>query len=157
MGVRRAGPFPRQSLRDLDGRARPLADAWSGGEALLLVGHGDCETTRLCLPFVDRIHRRRGPGRGVRLILQDGGPAARALAEELGLAAPVLLEEDPYPVARELGLEVVPTLFVVVGNGEIARVVEGWSRAEMESLAERMGVGEAFFTQEDAVPDLRPG
>jgi hypothetical protein len=157
MGVRTRGPFPRRSLRDLDGEAQPLAAAWSGGEALFLVGHGDCSTTRLALPFVDRIHRRRGEGRAVRLILQDDADSARALGEELSLAPPILVEEDPYPLARELGLEVVPTLFVVGGDGEIARVAEGWDRAAIEAVAERMGVPGPLFTPGEAVPAFRPG
>ena len=30
------------------------------GEALVLIGHRNCKTTRQTLPFLDRIHRRRG-------------------------------------------------------------------------------------------------
>jgi hypothetical protein len=155
MGARESGAFPRRSLRDLDGGLRPLAEAWSGGEALFLVGHGDCRTTMLALPFVDRLHRR-SEGAAVRLILQDDAETARVLAGRLRLAAPILLEEDPYRLSRELGLTTVPTLFLVGRDGEIGQVLEGWNRAEVEALALRMGV-RALLTTEDEAPAFRPG
>ena len=57
----------------------------------------------------------------------------------MGLAVPVRLEADPYPVAAALELEVVPTLFLVDREGRIARVVEAFNRADLEALAARGG------------------
>ncbi len=157
MSVRTEGPFPRLALRDLEGRLRPLEETWSAGDALLLIGHGDCGTTLRALPFVDRIHGRRAPGRNVLLILQDDAETARGLVEELRLGTPVRLEEDPFPLARELGLETVPTLVLVGGDGLIAGVSEAFNRADIEALAEAMGVSLPLFTPEDQAPQFRPG
>ena len=44
-GARSQGTFPDLAMRDLEGTARPLSEAWSHGEALVLIGHGDCKTT----------------------------------------------------------------------------------------------------------------
>jgi hypothetical protein len=156
-GLRRQGPFPELSLPDLTGTRRPLAETWATGAALLLIGHGDCKTTLQTLPFLDRIHRRRGPGSGVRLLLQDERDAARRLVSELKLEVPVGLEADPYPLAEALGLVTVPTLFLLRRGGSIAGVSEGFNRAEIESLAVSLGVEGPLFTPEDAVPAFRPG
>ncbi len=157
MSVRTQGPFPRLALPDLEGRLRPLEEAWAAGDALLFIGHGDCETTRRTLHFVDRIHRRRGGGRRVLLILQDDAGTAHGLVQELGLDAPVRLEEDPYPLAAEVGLTTVPTLFLVGRDGMIARVSEGWSRADVEALASRLGVSPPLITPADQAPAFKPG
>lgn len=156
-GARSQGPFPDLALRDLEGTRHPLSEAWSHGEALVLIGHHDCKTTRETLPYLDRIHRRRGPGRAVRLVLQDDAATARGLVKDLGLEVPVRLEEDPYPLAADLELIAVPTLFLVGTDGRIARVSEGFSRADLESFAERLDVRGPLFVPEDEAPEFRPG
>jgi hypothetical protein len=156
-GARSTGAFPGTALRDLEGTRRPLSEAWSEGEALVLIGHHECKTTRETLPCLDRMHRRRGPGHAVRLVLQDDAETARGLVKELGLEVPVRLEEDPYPLAADLGLIAVPTLFLVGTDGRIARVSEGFSRADLEGFAERLGVKGPLFVPEDEAPEFRPG
>lgn len=150
-------PFPTQSLPDLDGVHRPLAVAWSEGPALVAVGHRDCATTRLALPYVDRLHRRRPPGASVVLVLQDDVAAARELMADLGLAMPVLLEAAPYPLSAELDLRAAPTLMLVGRDGAIARATEGFDRADLEALSGALGIGEPLFTPDDTAPPRRPG
>ena len=112
-------PFPHQSLPDLGGGERPFVTAWAARPAVFLVGHRDCVTTRMTLPFVDRIHRRRPADAAVIAILQDDPDSARELAQDLDLALPILVEPEPYPVAAELGLRSVPTVFLVGTDGSI--------------------------------------
>lgn len=156
-GVRKEGAFPRLSLPDLEGNERPLAEGWSEGPALFLIGHRDCKTTRETLPYFDRIHRRRGKGRAVRLVLQDDVETARTLVGTLGLDVPVSLEADPYPLAAALDLVAVPTLLLVDERGTITRVSEGFSRADLEALAAGVGVRGPLFTPEDKAPAFTPG
>lgn len=149
--------FPAIALPDLEGRLQPLEDAWAEGEALVLVGHLDCRTTRQVLPYVDRIHRRRRAGTRVVLVLQDDREAARAVVDELDLGVPVRLEPDPYPLARALGLGAVPTLYLVERGGRIERGSVGFSRADLQGFATRLGVRGPLFAPEDEAPELRPG
>lgn len=151
-------PFPALSLPDLDGHARPLAEAWAQGDALIVLGHRNCKTTRETLPYVDRIHRRRQPRHGVVAVLQDGPDDARELRAELGLDLPVRLESDPYPLAGALGLTTVPTLFVVGRDGRIAAVCEAFRKPELQGFADRLGASPApLFAAGDLMPALRPG
>jgi AhpC/TSA family len=154
--VRASGPFPRQTLPALAGNARPLAEAWSGGEALILLGHRSCKTTRQTLPFVDRIHRNKSKGT-VLAVLQDDPATAATLVKEQGLSLPVLLESDPYPLAAALSLEVVPTAFLVSRDGAIEAAVQGFNRDALESLAARLGVVGGLFRPEDKAPAFTPG
>jgi peroxiredoxin len=151
-------PFPHVSLPDLEGRERPFVTTWAHRPALIVFGHRDCATTRMVLPFVDRIHRRRPADASVIAVFQDDPGSARELVEDLDLALPVLLESDPYPVAAELGLRSVPTLLLVDTQGRITRAAEGFRRDEMEALAHAVGMVGPLFTEADAsVPARRPG
>lgn len=147
-------PFPDIALPDLDGKRRSLLGASGSCVAL---GHSECGTTRLAIPYLKRIHDRRGPGASVVLVLQDDAAAARGLLSELRAEMPVRLEADPYPLARATGLRTVPTLFLVGPARRVERVSEGFERAALEEMAGRLGVPEPLFTAEDAAPALRPG
>jgi hypothetical protein len=151
------GAFPPLTLADLEGHPRALAEAWGQGDALFLVGHGDCPTTRRALPYLDRIHRGCPPDRRVVLVLQDEPDAARALVAEAGLSVPVLLEPDPYPLARALGLVAVPTLYLVTRGGAIQASSIGFRRPDLEDLARRLGVAPPLFAPDDPAPAFRPG
>jgi hypothetical protein len=150
--------FPRESLPDLEGSERPFLTAWAERPAIFLIGHRDCVTTRMTLPFVDRIHRRRPANASVIAILQDEPGSARELRHDLDLALPVLLEADPYPVAAELALRSVPTVFLVGTDGKIVRASEGFRRDDLEAMAQAVGMAGPLFTEADAgVPARRPG
>jgi peroxiredoxin len=151
-------PFPHFSLPDLEGTERPLMKAWAERPAIVLIGHRDCVTTRMTLPFVDRIHRRRPANTSVIAILQDEADSARELRHDLELALPVLLEADPYPVAAELSLRSVPTVMLVSTDGRIAHTSEGFRRDDLEAMAREIGMAGPLFTEADAgVPARRPG
>jgi hypothetical protein len=156
MPVRDSGPYPRLALESLKGGLRPLETVWAGGGALILHGHRNCKTTRQTLPFVDRIHRRKGKGT-VLAVLQDDRETAYALLREQALDLPVLLEGDPYPLAAALSLEVVPTLFFVGSDGRIEKTVQAFDRAELEGFARRLGVEGPLFVPEDNAPATKPG
>jgi peroxiredoxin len=152
-----SNPFPTHSLPDLDGVQRPLSMSWSEGPALIVIGHRDCATSRLTLPFVDRLYQRRAPGTSVVAILQDEPQAARALMADLGLTMPVLLEPDPYPLAAELKLRAAPTLMLVGTDGLIAKAAEGFSRDDLQAFAAALGLAAPLFSPDDSAPPRRPG
>jgi hypothetical protein len=145
------------ALPDLDGVLRPVEEIWAGGEALLLIGHRNCKTTRQTIPFVDRIYRRRRAGHAALIVLEDDVATARALIVDQGLAVPIHLEPDPYPLAAALALVAVPTLFLIDRTGSIVKVTEAFNRADLEEYAVRLGNEEPLFTAEDKAPATRPG
>jgi len=93
----------------------------------------------------------------VTVILQDDGASARRLADSLGIEMPIRLEADPYPLATALEVTIVPTVFALTPKGEIVGVSEGFSRADLEAFAERLGVEGPLFGPEDTVAALKPG
>lgn len=153
----REGSFPDWTLPDVEGAAAPLAAAWAGGPALVLVGHRTCKTTRETLPWLERLHRRRGADATVVAVLQDDPATARELIAAQGLQVPVRLEADPYPFAAALDLTTVPTLFAIAAGGAITGVSEGLRRADLEAFGRHLGVEGELFTAEDKVPAGKPG
>jgi peroxiredoxin len=149
--------FPALRLPALDGTETALAEAWARGPALVMVGHGDCDTTRFTLPYVERVHRGRANGGSVLAVLQDEPGEARAMAERLGLTLPVLLDRDPYPLGSALGLRMVPVVFLVEAGGRVDRVSEAFRRDDLEGFAARLGLSGPLFRAEDRAPGLRPG
>jgi hypothetical protein len=147
--------FPSLLLPTPEQVAQPLSALWEEGGALVVIGHGGCPTTRLALPYVDRIHRR-GSRLPVVAILQEDAASARALAEDLSLVLPLLLDPAPYVVGEQLGLETVPTLFQLDAEGRVVRVVEGFDRSDLESVAAAAGVG-PLFEPSDPAPARKPG
>ena len=155
----RADPaFPKVSLPDLHGSAKPVLDAAPGFRSLVIIGHSECGTTRLLVPFLKRMHDRRASGSSVVLVLQDEPAPARAFLAELDAGdLPVRLEPPPYPLSAELDLATVPTLFLVGAQGVIEQGSEGFQRAAVEDFAQRIGVTPPFFLPDDKAPALRPG
>src|SRR2546428_12665829 len=127
--------FPDVDLAGLDGKRAPISEAWARGWALIAVGHSECGTTRLCLPFIDRIHHRRPPTSTAVAVLQDTARDARALIEELALELPVRLEEDPHPPAAQPRLGTVPTLFPVAPPGRHHPAPRALPRAALAAVA----------------------
>ncbi len=149
--------LPALALGDLAGGERPLAEAWAGGPALLLLGHRSCKTTRQTLPYVEQIHRRKGAAATVVAVLQDDAATARELVGEMGLTLPVLCEADPYPLAAALQLAVVPTLLLVDRDGRLAAFGEAFRKSDLEAFAARVGVAGPLFPPDDPMPAFKPG
>lgn len=149
-------PLPELALPDPEGRPRSLAACWAEGDALLLLGHRSCKTTRQTLPYLEQIHRRRTRGAALA-VLQDDEATARELVEQLGLTLPVLCEGDPYPLAAALQASVVPTLLLVERGGRVALVSEAFRKPDLEAFAARLGVVGALFAADDPMPSFKPG
>jgi hypothetical protein len=147
------GAFPALTLPALEGAPRDLSRA--AGPALVVLGHGECETTRLLLPFAERIHRGRRAGTEVVVVLQDTPEDARALVREMRLLAPVLLDPAPWRLGAALRVRTVP-LTLLVRAGLIEEAWPAFRRADLERAAAAVGVS-PLFAPDDVAPALRPG
>lgn len=149
--------FPDRVLRDPQGQAHRFSPAWSSGPALIAIGHAECGTTLLALPYVQRLWSRRGAGASVVVVLQEDAAGARALVSELALTLPVRLDETPYPLSREVGLQTVPSFFLVGGDGRVVRTAEGYDRDDLEAFAVALGSSGPLFGVDEGGPRYRPG
>lgn len=131
---------------------------------LLVFYKNTCPTCILTLPFVQRLYERV-EGSEVRFwgISQDSAEETRVFGEQYGITFPLLPDASGYPVSNAYGITNVPTLFLVEGDGSIARTHQGFSQTDLESLAAelrsrfRIAGVTPLFTPSDGVPLLRPG
>ena len=146
---------PDFRLEMLPGGEMTLAEILAGGPALLAFFKISCPICQLTIPFLERIHAAAA----LRIfgISQNDAAETREFNREFGVTFPTLLdsEERGFPASEEYGISSVPTLFLVEPGGVIARVIEGWRKKEMESLAGRAGAG--LFRPGEYVPEWKAG
>lgn len=147
---------PDFRLKRLEGGESSRSDIAADGPALLAFFKISCPVCQLTFPFLERLH---APGRlSVYGISQNDARDTADFKRRFGITFPLLLdpEDRRYPVSNEFGISTVPTLFLVESDGTIARVIEGWSKEDIESLAARSG-SEVFRPGDENVPQWKPG
>jgi hypothetical protein len=110
---------------------------------------------QLTFPYLERLYA--GGKLPVYAICQNDAEDARDFNQEYGVTFPTFLdnEETDFVASNEYGISSVPTAFLIGPGGKIERVIEGWSKRDMEWLGQQSGV--TVFRQDDRVPELKPG
>ena len=155
-----AAPF---GLTATDGKNYSLQEALKSGPALAAFFKVSCPTCQYTFPFLERIHQQlRGNGAQIWGIAQDGVKDSQRFARDYKVTFPILIDDKPYRVSREYGLEYVPTLFLIAPDGSITLESEGFTKRDLiaihKSLAQALSapVGELFSPRE-SVPEYKPG
>ena len=146
---------PEFTLERLDGGLTTLKEILAGGPALLAFFKVSCPVCQMTFPFLERIHAAGA----VRVfgISQNDAADTREFNQEFGVTFPALLdsEDNGFPASNDYGISSVPTLFLVEPGGKIAKVIEGWRKREMESLAAPALA--SLFRPGDYVPEWKAG
>ncbi len=155
---------PDFALKNTSGGTLRLSDYQKNGPALLVFFRGDCPCCRLALPFVERLYRRHGRGAARFLgILQAGRQEAAALAKEMGLMMPFVLEEAPaWEASAAYGLKELPALVLVDAARKVLAVQTGFSKRGYQQMADRLAAlsgkaPEALFDALASVPESAAG
>lgn len=114
-----------------------------------------CPVCQFTFPYLERLQQAGSlPVFGVS---QNDAEDTAEFNREFKLTMPMLLdlEEDGFPASNAFGISNVPTLFVVAADGTIERVVEGWSKQDMEGLGRLAGT--TVFRPGDNVPAWKAG
>jgi len=146
---------PEFRLARLDGGEASLHDLIANGPILLAFFKISCPVCQLTFPFLDRLYTAgRLPVYGIS---QNDPEDTRDFNRRFGVTFPTLLdrEENDFAASNAFGLSSVPTLFLIERDGTISRVIEGWQRAEMDSLGGIFGA--AIFHPGDNVPQWKAG
>jgi len=152
-------PFPRITLHDAAG-----APAKSpAGEVLWAFFKTSCPTCQLTWPYLDRLNRlAAGNGLSVVAVSQNDPQKTAAFNREYSVQVPTVYDPAPWKASDALGIENVPTLFLVGGDGRILETVVGFDRRKLEELAERAAAGSgsagaSLFRPGESVPAFKPG
>jgi peroxiredoxin len=146
-------PAPEFSLKDPAGTRHNLRESLKKGSVLVAFFKISCPTCQLILPFLERL----APAVEIIGISQDDPPSTREFLDYFRIKFPVLIdpENDHYPVSSFYRLANVPSLFLIEPNGKISWTLNGFHKAELESLAARFD--RVLFLETDRVPLMKPG
>jgi peroxiredoxin len=145
---------PEFLLTKLDGGKQSLSDLLRQGPVLLAFFKVSCPVCQLAFPFLDRIGKGSLP---VVAISQDPESTTQRFHQTYGVSLPTLLDrnEDRYPASNSFGIQFVPTTFLVEPDGVISSVVEGFRKADLESIGLRSGI--ITFRATENVPAWKAG
>jgi len=159
-------PEVRQSVPDFtleeyqNGTAHRLSEFARNSPTLLAFFKKSCATSRMTLPFVERLHQQY-PSLQLLGVSQDDANDTQALIEETKLTFPVL-DDSAWKVSTEYDLFTVPSVFLLDTDGRVVRVNLGWNKEHYSALsndvARLLDVEPiTLVTDQDKVPAFRPG
>jgi peroxiredoxin len=145
---------PDFNLKDVNGGTHRLSDALKSGPVALVFYKSECPTCQYTFPHLQRMLSQGAKRPGLTLwgISEDDEDETRSFIQKHGLTFDVLIDEHPYEVSADFGLQFVPAIFLIEPDGKIAVSEYGFTKAGLNQIA-----GVEFFTANDGLPASRPG
>ncbi len=153
--IEAGAPAPAFQLKSLRGPEQSLPEVLRNGPALLVFYKVSCPVCQLTAPYLERM--AAGSGLQIVGISQDDSGSTQSFNQRFGVTFPTLLDQskENYPASNAYGISSVPSLFLVEPDGKVSQSFSGFSKRDMQSLAERAGV--AVFRPDEKVPEWKAG
>ncbi len=155
---------PFFSLPLMSGGSFSLADALKQGPVVLAFFKISCPVCQFAFPYLERLHGLARVNKvSIIGVSQNSKEDTAAFARQYGVTFPIALDDTRrYPVSNPYGLTNVPTIFYIAKDGDIEISSVGWSRADIEQIARKIGEGSSGANVEvirpgEEVPDFRAG
>lgn len=144
---------PEFTLPDLDGKPVKSAELHRDRPTLLVFFKASCPVCQMTLPFLNRLLGKLS----VVAISQDDATVTQRFRARFGVTLPTLLDDEDggYPVSNQYRITNVPFLFLVEPDGLISLAFAGFSKVDLEVVANRAGT--EIFHEGESVPVWRPG
>ncbi|UCH87312.1 MAG: redoxin domain-containing protein [Dehalococcoidia bacterium] len=156
---------PDFTLTGIDGRQYSLSAAIEQGPLLAVFIQTTCPVCDLAMPYLNRLTEAYGDqGWQLWVITQDDQEASRRYAQRFGATFPLVVDDpaDGWKVSRAYDPPATPTLFLIGPDGRLQFSGQGFSKADLNDVSDRiaghLGVQPAVVAErDDGNPDLRPG
>jgi peroxiredoxin len=156
---------PDFTLTGIDGKQYSLAAALKQGPLLAVFIKTTCPVCDLAMPYLNRLTEIYADQRWqLWVITQDDQEASRRYAQTFEASFPLVVDDpaDGWPVSRAYDPPATPTLFLIGPDGQLEFSGEGFSKADLNGVSEKiaghLGVKAAVVAErDDGNPDLRPG
>ncbi len=152
---------PDFTLPVLDGTTVRLGDLLKAGPVILVFWKSGCRACDLAFPYLERL-ADLAPEVPIIAVGQETADSARIYVAQTGLRLKVALDGPDYAVSRLYDPAFTPTVLLIGPDGKILFKGEGFSKADLNALAARVGelIGRPVpevAPAEDGVPVFRPG
>lgn len=126
----------------------------------LVVWQTECSTSRLTMPFVQRLHQSY-PGATIVSVMQNQPHEAQQYSAAHKLTMLTLADID-LKVSRLLDVHTVPSYWLISEAGIVEESGIGWDRAKFESIAKTLAaktgaIYTPLVTDSDKVANYVPG
>ena len=154
---------PGFSLKALDGKEYSLANLLKRGPVVVAFFKISCPVCQFTFPFLQRLYERYGSGDVSFLgVSQDDARDTKEFNREYGITFPILIDEHNYPVSNAYGLTTVPTIFLVAPDGTVKISCLGFSKSDLEKIAEELAQqrnisAAPLFRPDEVIPAYKPG
>jgi peroxiredoxin len=141
--------------------APPIAGvAFDGQPMVLFFYKSTCPVCQMAAPLIQTLESAY-PGRIVG-VGQDDPETLAAFSREHSMTFRSVPDDAPYVLSNPYGISVVPTTFLVGGDGHIVDVVESWDRERLNAISGQIAdlTASAFVPVSepgDGLPPFRPG
>lgn len=126
---------PEIELKTTTGADFKLSEASRRGPVIAAFFKAECPTCQYTLPFLGRLQQAYKGKAEVIGISQNDKATTDQFIRQYGLTLPVALDEvKKYPASNAYGLTNVPSIFLVMPDGNVQQSIVGWDKRAMEEL-----------------------
>lgn len=158
--LRPGDPAPALVITTPDGEIRIEAPGRSMQPTVLAFFKAECATSRLTLPYLERLYQTYASENWRLLGISQNDPeTTQNLRQSLGLSFPIAIDYA-FQSSMAYRLTHVPTWFLIDPHGIIRKISVGFAREDLEFLsqqiAQHLGQQPIPITQ-NGDPAFRPG
>jgi peroxiredoxin len=156
---------PDFTLTGIDDRRYSLSAALEQGPLLAVFIKTTCPVCDLAMPYLNRLTEAyRDQGWQLWVISQDDQQTSQRYAQSFGTTFPLVVDDpaDGWAVSCAYDPPATPTLFLIGTDGRVQFSGQGFSKADLNAVGERiaghLGVQPTVVAErDDGNPDFRPG
>jgi peroxiredoxin len=156
---------PDFTLSGIDGRQYSLSAALEQGPLLAVFIKTTCPVCDLAMPYLNRLTEAYGDqGWQLWVISQDDQQTSQRYAQSFGANVPLLVDDPAagWAVSHAYDPPATPTLFLIGPDGQVQLSGQGFSKADLNAIGERiaghLGMQPTVVAErDDGNPDFRPG
>jgi peroxiredoxin len=156
---------PDFTLTGIDGKQYSLSAALEQGPLLAVFIQTACPICDLAMPYLNRLTETYGDqGWQLWVVTQNDQEASQRYAQRFQANFPLLVDDpaDGWAVSCAYDPPATPTLYLIGPSGQVEFSGQGFSKAHLNTVGERiaghLGVQPAVVAErDDGNPEFRPG
>jgi peroxiredoxin len=159
-----AAPPLTTTYPDQEGTEHTLSEHLTDGALLIGLYKASCAASKAMMPLLNRLQDRYADhGLSVFGVAQDSPNVTRSFVRRSGVAYPMLIEGEDYPLSRAFDIFATPTVYVIDRDGQITYSTMGFLRDQVNDVAAAVAAALGLEAEtvvsddEEDIPRFVPG